>query len=1438
MPFFFLYSKKKNIWLSMYVLLLTIPALGQIDIPVKTAPVPLLRISEAFPAAKTNKTTSTGCITSTYFKHFTAAGQKVNIIEVQTLQDGNFLLAGNITLASTEREGLLCIISNSGNVITQSQMRIDNKPLSIYALKVKANGKYIIAGVLYDAPDKVFVAQLSNNLTADWLKLITTPSPAVDVKLDCADNGDVFFAAKLSNSIFCSLMNISGTSVWSKTLSPAGLDGLVGIGHVDFGEISIITNCTRAGIKVVEHTTVSQATGANITNPYTLGNGTEENYFTRLTSYTNRVIFSGVKKSNAAQFKLTRNISYGSLGIETEHTYTIPGLVDFNTSSAMDNAGDAMGFCFPAQGRLVFIRQFSTYSTDLDFTRQYTVPVGTNIRSVTRSILDGGFLFALNRADSSGFILIKTDSIGTLPSCGFQTISNSFTETLNLQNTVATSTSGSVSNNAVSASLSLSNAGLSNTADCNETYCPPAPPEDTCLATYLKLLRSNSHQDWFNDFYLMRNNVKLLVTGRGNRIWNENLVTYGLKRFDEKGNFIDGVNMPATFQNNISFQRRISDQRIMFVLNSTVDNLQAITFMLVDDNMQIIWIKTVKTTYQQWPYNASSYSPDLVTDAEGNFYYVANNLGFNETRKVLVYKIDANGNQVWTKIYDVPGGNFFTSSATCTNTGLVVVIQGTPRSASVRLDKVTGQLLNAYTFITHPNGASYHRFLKYDNGRIYYGGNDVDFFTMGLFDTTGKPYRIKAINMNGTGARTINVKNGNLYAGYSYYNGSVFKNVLFKTDTALSLIFSKEFNNSNQVLFGNNLEISDEGNIYSAANYSYGGNNSSYSDQLFVKFDSSGNLGTCGLVNYTPPFIDINFDVQTAATNPFVNTFNPATPMAISFTPDTMGHHISSILCSSTVQCNSINLTGTDIICQLNQPFTYQANRNPGCNGTASWIYDTTYAVLQSYTDTSATFTFRIPGNTWLKTRISTGCSFIIDSILIQIQNSPQFFSLGADAFLCPGSTLQLHAGAGFSSYLWQDNSTDSVFTVTQPGMYYVQVNNLCGDQFSDTIIISPAIIPALNIGTDATVCYADTLQLTASPGFSNYTWQPAALINGSGRQVYVIPLQNEQITVIATTADGCKAYDTLNITSINARPVWLGNDTSFCQGGAVTLLAGIGYTQYSWSTGATTTSITATQAGLYWVKALDINGCYAKDTLKIIQVYTNPKPNLGANFSICLAENKILDAGSYSTYLWSTGATGRFITVNNPGNYWVHVIDNNNCMGADSIILTGILPLPSNFLIPVDSICRNEKLTISSLVNYNTYLWSTGSTSSTVQVTSPGQYILTVQDNNSCTGKDTILVVAKTCTRAVYIPNAFTPNNDVNNDIFRAKVYGNLISFRLEVFNRYGQLVFITNDALQGWDGNYKGKPQPVSTYTWLCLYQFAGRMFTEEKGTVILIR
>lgn len=1391
------------------------------------------------PVRESNKISSSTCLTSTFFKHFYLPGFKVNIKKVQTTKDGSFLLAGSIIFPNNDEEGLLCIMNNNGILINQNRFRINDKQLGIYTSKVKANGKILIAGIVHDAPDKVFIAQLSSNLTTDWVKIITTPAAPLDVKLDCAYNDDVFFAVNLGNFIYYSLLNVSGTYIWSNTMSPAGLNSLAGIGHLDFAQLGILTNCTRAGLKVTEQTTINQSTGANVTVPYTVGNATDENYFTGMSSYGNRFIFSGVRKGNAAQFKLMRVIGYQSTGSEVEHAYTIPGTVDFNTSAAMDNAGDAMGFCFPAQGKLIFLRQHSSYQTNLDFTREYTVPTGTNISSITRSWIDGGFLFALNSADSSNFMLVKTDSIGTLPVCGSQTLNTSFTETFNLQNTAVLTTTGAASNNSVSTTLSSTFVSLNVTADCNETWCPPAPVDDTCLSTYYKILRTNSHYDGFNDFYLMRNNIKLVVTVRNDRIWDENSNVYSLKRFDEKGNFMNAVKLLPGANGSIYLSRRVNDQHIIFVTATTVNNLLALTFTLVNDNLQIVWTKTVGTSYQGWEFNFSSYAFDIITDAQGNIYMVANNLGFNETRKVLIYKMNAAGDQQWLKIYDVPGGIFGGTSATCTNTSLVAVTEGNPRSSSIRVDLATGQLLNTYTFNTFYSGNSYHRFLKFSNGTIFYGGdNGNGHMTVNLLDSTGRAFRAKEINTSATNGRIMAVRDGNLFMAYGYNNGSVSRKVLIKTDTALSVIFAKEFINSDLPTPGGHMQISDEGNIYTAGNYTYGGLYGDHHAQMFAKFDSDGNLGTCGSINYAVPFVDYALNVQTAASNPFTTTFTPIAPIAMIFTPDTMGHRIDRILCSSALQCNSLNLTGNNIICQLNQPFTYQANRNPGCTGTATWLYDTTYAVLQTSTDTSATFTFRITGNTWLKTKISVGCSFIIDSMLIQIQNSPQFFSLGADAALCPGSTIQLHAGAGFNTYQWQDNSTDSVFTVAQPGTYHVHVTNLCGDNFRDTIIINPAIIPAFNIGSDASICYADTLQLTASSGFVNYSWQPAAQINGVGQQVFIIPLQNLQVTSIATTADGCKAYDTLNIVSIAARPIWLGIDTSFCQGGSVTLSAGAGYTQYSWNTGAITASITASQAGMYSVNARDANGCYAKDSLRVIQVYTNPKPPLGNNFSICNNEFKVLDAGYYASYVWSNGSVNRSLSVNTPGDYWVQVTDNHNCKGADTVTLVGLLPLPGNFLKPVDSICQREILTINAPAGYQTYLWSTGATSPAVQVTAPGRYMLAVTNDNNCSGKDTITIVAKNCTKAIYFPNAFTPGNDNRNEVFKASVFGTLLSFKLQVFNRYGQLVFFSTDPSKGWDGRYKGQLQPTSTFTWHCTYLFAGMIHSSEQGTVILLR
>lgn len=134
--------------------------------------------------------------------------------------------------------------------------------------------------------------------------------------------------------------------------------------------------------------------------------------------------------------------------------------------------------------------------------------------------------------------------------------------------------------------------------------------------------------------------------------------------------------------------------------------------------------------------------------------------------------------------------------------------------------------------------------------------------------------------------------------------------------------------------------------------------------------------------------------------------------------------------------------------------------------------------------------------------------------------------------------------------------------------------------------------------------------------------------------------------------------------------------------------------------------------------------------------------------------------------------------------------------------------------------------------------MWSTGAGQPNITVDKTGYYTLTVQDVNGCTGSDTIQIVHKDCLNGVNIPTAFTPNNDGKNDIFRAKAFGDVVSFQLIIYNRLGQTVFVTTDRFAGWDGTLNGLPQNPDTFIYKCVYQLQGRKQVMEKGTVVLIR
>ncbi|RZM09216.1 MAG: gliding motility-associated C-terminal domain-containing protein, partial [Pedobacter sp.] len=160
---------------------------------------------------------------------------------------------------------------------------------------------------------------------------------------------------------------------------------------------------------------------------------------------------------------------------------------------------------------------------------------------------------------------------------------------------------------------------------------------------------------------------------------------------------------------------------------------------------------------------------------------------------------------------------------------------------------------------------------------------------------------------------------------------------------------------------------------------------------------------------------------------------------------------------------------------------------------------------------------------------------------------------------------------------------------------------------------------------------------------------------------------------------------------------------------------------------------------------------------------------------------------------------------------------------------------IPNPDLGPDKSICRDDVIILFPGGFDGKYLWQDGSTNVSYRVTTGGLYKVRV--NNQCgAASDDITIRLKDC--KLYWPTAFTPNNDGKNDVFKALSNASFKKFNLQVFNRWGELIYHTSNASQGWNGEYKGVPQLAGTYVWSVDYIDNKGVQLEDKGVVILVR
>jgi gliding motility-associated-like protein len=331
---------------------------------------------------------------------------------------------------------------------------------------------------------------------------------------------------------------------------------------------------------------------------------------------------------------------------------------------------------------------------------------------------------------------------------------------------------------------------------------------------------------------------------------------------------------------------------------------------------------------------------------------------------------------------------------------------------------------------------------------------------------------------------------------------------------------------------------------------------------------------------------------------------------------------------------------------------------------------------------------------------------------------------------------------------------------------------------------------------------------------------------------------------------DICGAKDSIVLEITKSPAVNLGPDQMLCDETTIELApqTSDGNLYFVWSDGSTQSTFTVTIPGAYTVEVSNSCG-YAKDTILIASASV-PQVDIGMDTTICpgsaIKLSNMAHKQAWDAYRWSDQSPDNNMTVYAQGVYWLESA--NTCgIARDSVMITWkdsctCFPLyPQVDLGPDLEMCDYDSVRLMSSFDQEgyRYRWINSSREENMVANKTGMYWLEV--STYCgTVRDSIVISYKSagCERIVYIPTAFTPNNDGKNDIFKPLVFGIPETYEFNVYNRFGQIVFQTRNILKGWDGSFNGKIQDQNMFVWTCAYRFSGQDYVYRKGSVILIR
>ncbi|MFN8309316.1 MAG: PKD domain-containing protein [Chitinophagales bacterium] len=450
----------------------------------------------------------------------------------------------------------------------------------------------------------------------------------------------------------------------------------------------------------------------------------------------------------------------------------------------------------------------------------------------------------------------------------------------------------------------------------------------------------------------------------------------------------------------------------------------------------------------------------------------------------------------------------------------------------------------------------------------------------------------------------------------------------------------------------------------------------------------------------------------------------------------------------------------------------------------------------------------------------------------------------------------------GYSFYSWSPPlgisnpfANSPRFFPHDTSQYIFYVENYCY-QKRDTVTILVHPLPPLTTEHIDSVCIGDSVQIHAS-GAVFYHWNYNVTLSDS-----TIP--NPVVFPADTTMYYVKGTDTFGCVNRDSVLVWVHQlpnplvlpDTAFiCQGQPVELRA-FGGVDYAWQPDLSLSSLTISNpiatpldTTTYYVRVFNIHQCHADDSITI-NVQLPVVADAQSPYDVCVGNTVHLHATGGFYYHWEpAGALSNpnvadpFATPSSSVNYIVKV--SNDCFSDTAVAEIIIRPLPITDAGLDTTIWRNTEAILHASTDADSFYWWPGElvleplkANAPTRPLQTSTYWLFTVSQYGCRNKDSVTVFVEPHT-IVMLPTAFSPNGDGENDVFRIVQYLNIASLQaFDVYNRWGQKTFSTNDINAGWDGKRNGEPADIGVYTWIITATTYDGDKVLKKGNVTLLR